>query len=288
MEQFVPAGRSLPVCRRLCYAVGHFLNDLCGAMWFAYLLVYLHSVIGFRSTDAGVMMLIGQIADGVFTLLVGYGSDRTVCVYGKRKAWHLFARLGSHSDLTPLPHPRARVQRERQAGAHCVQACLHRGGQHHGVHCGLAPLPVSAQCGPLHPRQPGPSGHPSVPDTGPHSTGYWNFVLPNIPCRHKRGHVGLRERDSADHTFPLAGCFAWSCVSVEALAEGAFLLPGDFPVHVHPTDSQLISDLHLRLPHRLTDVTKELHRDHTSGDVCQRLCLLSGHETSQQAHRNQY
>ncbi|XP_075944391.1 major facilitator superfamily domain-containing protein 12 isoform X3 [Anarhichas minor] len=93
MEQFVPAGRSLPVCRRLCYAVGHFLNDLCGAMWFAYLLVYLHSVIGFRSTDAGVMMLIGQIADGVFTLLVGYGSDRTVCVYGKRKAWHLFGTV---------------------------------------------------------------------------------------------------------------------------------------------------------------------------------------------------
>ncbi|XP_031715185.1 major facilitator superfamily domain-containing protein 12 [Anarrhichthys ocellatus] len=74
MEQFVPTGRSLrslSVCRRLCYA-----------MWFAYLLVYLHSVIGFHSTDAGVMMLIGQIADGVFTPLVGYGSDRTVCVYG--------------------------------------------------------------------------------------------------------------------------------------------------------------------------------------------------------------
>ncbi|XP_068563668.1 major facilitator superfamily domain containing 12b [Cebidichthys violaceus] len=93
METFVPAGRSLSVFRRLCYAVGHFLNDLCGAMWFAYLLVYLHSVLGFHSTNAGVMLLLGQIADGVFTPLVGYGSDRTVCVYGKRKTWHLFGTV---------------------------------------------------------------------------------------------------------------------------------------------------------------------------------------------------
>lgn len=33
--------------------------------------------------------------------------------------------------------------------------------------------------------------------------------------------------------------------------------------------------------------SSELHCHHTPGDVCQRLCLLSGHETSQQAHRNQ-
>ena len=32
--------------------------------------------------------------------------------------------------------------------------------------------------------------------------------------------------------------------------------PGGFPVHVHQTDSQHVSDLHLVLPHLLTDVTK--------------------------------
>lgn len=32
--------------------------------------------------------------------------------------------------------------------------------------------------------------------------------------------------------------------------------PGGFSVHVHQTNSQLVSDLHLRLPHQLTDVTK--------------------------------
>ncbi|XP_063747164.1 major facilitator superfamily domain containing 12b isoform X3 [Eleginops maclovinus] len=89
MEQFVPASRSLSVCRRVCFAAGHFLSDLCSSMWFTYLLVYLHSVLGFRSTYAGVLLLIGQIADGVSTPLVGYQSDKTSCIYGKRKTWHL-------------------------------------------------------------------------------------------------------------------------------------------------------------------------------------------------------
>ncbi|XP_076580639.1 major facilitator superfamily domain-containing protein 12 [Chaetodon auriga] len=93
MEQFVPADRSLSVCRRLCYAAGHFLNDLCASMWFTYLLVYLHSVLSFQSTYAGVMLLIGQIADGVCTPLVGYESDRTTGICGKRKTWHLLGTV---------------------------------------------------------------------------------------------------------------------------------------------------------------------------------------------------
>ncbi|XP_032382107.1 major facilitator superfamily domain-containing protein 12 [Etheostoma spectabile] len=92
MEHFVPADRSLSVCRRLCYAAGHFLNDLCASMWFTYLLVYLHSVLGFRSTYAGVLLLIGQIADGVCTPLVGYEPDRIACFDGKKKSWHLLGK----------------------------------------------------------------------------------------------------------------------------------------------------------------------------------------------------
>ncbi|XP_035510009.1 major facilitator superfamily domain-containing protein 12 [Morone saxatilis] len=97
MEQFVPAGRSLPVYRRICYAAGHFLNDLCASMWFTYLLVYLHSVLGFQSTYAGALLLIGQIADGVCTPLIGYESDR---LPGKRKNWHL---LGTVCVLVSFP-----------------------------------------------------------------------------------------------------------------------------------------------------------------------------------------
>ncbi|XP_056149233.1 major facilitator superfamily domain-containing protein 12-like [Lampris incognitus] len=84
-------GRSLSVLSRLSYAVGHFLNDLCASMWFTYLLVFYHSVLGFENTYAGVLLLVGQIADGICTPVIGYESDRTPGCgnYGKRKTWHL-------------------------------------------------------------------------------------------------------------------------------------------------------------------------------------------------------
>ncbi|XP_032388174.1 major facilitator superfamily domain-containing protein 12 [Etheostoma spectabile] len=86
---------SLPVLKKLSYAVGHFLNDLCASMWFTYLLVFYHSVLGFHNTNAGVLLLVGQIADGICTPLIGYESDRTPGCgnYGKRKTWHLVGTL---------------------------------------------------------------------------------------------------------------------------------------------------------------------------------------------------
>uniref|UniRef100_A0A8D0B1W9 Major facilitator superfamily domain containing 12a n=1 Tax=Sander lucioperca TaxID=283035 RepID=A0A8D0B1W9_SANLU len=86
---------SLPVLKKLSYAVGHFLNDLCASMWFTYLLVFYHSVLGFQNTNAGVLLLVGQIADGICTPLIGYESDRTPGCgnYGKRKTWHLVGTL---------------------------------------------------------------------------------------------------------------------------------------------------------------------------------------------------
>uniref|UniRef100_A0A8C3A8V5 Major facilitator superfamily domain-containing protein 12 n=1 Tax=Cyclopterus lumpus TaxID=8103 RepID=A0A8C3A8V5_CYCLU len=81
--------------KKLSYAVGHFLNDLCASMWFTYLLVFYHSVLGFKNTYAGVLLLVGQIADGICTPLIGYESDRTPGCgnYGKRKTWHLVGTL---------------------------------------------------------------------------------------------------------------------------------------------------------------------------------------------------
>ncbi|KAL4608216.1 major facilitator superfamily domain-containing protein 12 [Arapaima gigas] len=94
--------RSLTLPRRLCYAVGHFLNDLCASMWFTYLLVYYHSVLGFPNAYAGVLLLAGQVADGACTPLIGYESDRAAGCgrYGKRKSWHL---TGTVSVLLSFP-----------------------------------------------------------------------------------------------------------------------------------------------------------------------------------------
>uniref|UniRef100_A0A674PIF3 Major facilitator superfamily domain containing 12a n=1 Tax=Takifugu rubripes TaxID=31033 RepID=A0A674PIF3_TAKRU len=87
--------RSLPVFRRLSYAVGHFFNDLCASMWFTYLLVFYHSVLGLQNANAGVLLLVGQVADALCTPLIGYESDRTAGCgnYGKRKTWHLVGTL---------------------------------------------------------------------------------------------------------------------------------------------------------------------------------------------------
>ncbi|CAH1778048.1 unnamed protein product [Owenia fusiformis] len=64
-------------------------------MWFSYLLVYLHFVIGFNNVLAGNLMLIGQVSDAVFTPFIGFESDRTngFCGYGKRKSWHLLGTI---------------------------------------------------------------------------------------------------------------------------------------------------------------------------------------------------
>ncbi|XP_054837835.1 major facilitator superfamily domain-containing protein 12 isoform X2 [Eublepharis macularius] len=87
---------------RLSYAVGHFLNDLCASMWFTYLLVYFHSVLGYSSRHAGALLLAGQVADGICTPLVGYEADQAGGCgrYGRRKSWHL---VGTISVLLSFP-----------------------------------------------------------------------------------------------------------------------------------------------------------------------------------------
>ncbi|CAN8004911.1 unnamed protein product, partial [Ixodes hexagonus] len=87
----------LPNRARLAYSVGHVLNDLCASMWFTYLLVYLTFVREFRSTLAGALLLVGQVADALATPFVGIESDRDddfwLCHYGRRKTWHLVGTL---------------------------------------------------------------------------------------------------------------------------------------------------------------------------------------------------
>lgn len=100
--------RPLSLAARLSYAVGHFLNDLCASMWFTYLLLYLHSVRAYSSRGAGVLLLLGQVADGLCTPLVGYEADRAAgcCAgYGPRKAWHLVGKSWPsrpHSSACPV------------------------------------------------------------------------------------------------------------------------------------------------------------------------------------------
>ncbi|KAG0429246.1 hypothetical protein HPB47_023833 [Ixodes persulcatus] len=97
VNDVVPRTHVLPLRARLAYSVGHVLNDLCASMWFTYLLVYLTFVRQFRSTLAGALLLVGQVADALATPFVGIESDRDddfwLCRYGRRKTWHLVGTL---------------------------------------------------------------------------------------------------------------------------------------------------------------------------------------------------
>uniref|UniRef100_A0A0E0K996 Major facilitator superfamily (MFS) profile domain-containing protein n=1 Tax=Oryza punctata TaxID=4537 RepID=A0A0E0K996_ORYPU len=80
VEAQMPLGR-WPI---LSYGVGHMLNDITSACWFTYLLLFLQE-IGLAPRDAAIVMLSGQFADGLMTILAGEMIDR----FGHFKLWHI-------------------------------------------------------------------------------------------------------------------------------------------------------------------------------------------------------
>ncbi|KAE8749688.1 hypothetical protein FOCC_FOCC003675 [Frankliniella occidentalis] len=89
--------RKLTRIQRFCYSLGHVQNDVCASMWFTYLLIYFNKVLGWPEPVTGVIMLIGQVADGLSTPFVGVQADLKdnfwMCRYGRRKTWHLVGTL---------------------------------------------------------------------------------------------------------------------------------------------------------------------------------------------------
>ncbi|CAD6204971.1 GSCOCG00003077001-RA-CDS, partial [Cotesia congregata] len=92
--------------QKWAYGVGHVLNDVCASMWFTYLIVFFHFVLGFNPILSGVVLLIGQIADAVSTPFIGLQSDKNddfwLCRYGRRKTWHLI--VGTNNLLLIFYH----------------------------------------------------------------------------------------------------------------------------------------------------------------------------------------
>ncbi|XP_066252161.1 uncharacterized protein [Euwallacea similis] len=79
------------------YSLGHILNDVCAALWFSYLLVFFHYVLSFDNGQAGILLLVGQVADAIATPFVGYNSDKSrdwwIYRFGKRKVWYLMGTI---------------------------------------------------------------------------------------------------------------------------------------------------------------------------------------------------
>ena len=83
----------LPCPRRYAYGVGHVMNDLAASMWFTYFIVFYHYVLQISNAYAGLLVLIGQVADALTTPVVGYFCDHTNNGYGGRKTFHLIGTV---------------------------------------------------------------------------------------------------------------------------------------------------------------------------------------------------
>ncbi|XP_022902495.1 major facilitator superfamily domain-containing protein 12-like [Onthophagus taurus] len=96
-NEYTEIYRRLPFKLQVAYGIGHVLNDVCASMWFTYLLVFFNLVLKFTSAQAGLILLVGQVADAIATPFVGYHSDQPdnfwFCCCGRRKAWHFFGTI---------------------------------------------------------------------------------------------------------------------------------------------------------------------------------------------------
>ena len=61
---------------KLGYGLGHIFNDMAGTMWFSYFLLFFHNVLQLNNTKAGLIIMVGQIVDGISSILVGVLSDK--------------------------------------------------------------------------------------------------------------------------------------------------------------------------------------------------------------------
>ena len=61
---------------KYAFALGHVLNDMCACIGVTYELVFFHKVLLLSNMYSGLLVLIGQIADGFSTMFVGIFSDK--------------------------------------------------------------------------------------------------------------------------------------------------------------------------------------------------------------------
>lgn len=76
---------------KIGFGLGHVFNDLCAAVWFSYLLLFLKGAMSIPGTGAGAMMMLGQVGDAVATPIVGILVDK----YGTKQKWHISGKINS-------------------------------------------------------------------------------------------------------------------------------------------------------------------------------------------------
>ena len=67
-------------------------------MWFSFLLIFLVHVLNFGNTEAGVLILAGQIADGLMTPVAGLISDWAQPRFGRKPVLLVGVREGGRDE----------------------------------------------------------------------------------------------------------------------------------------------------------------------------------------------
>ena len=90
--------KGLNIKQRLSCGVGHVFNDLFRHLYMSFEIVFLMQVVELPAFQAGMILLITQIVEAFFSLLIGYLCDRVDIPLiskrmGRRKSWHLAGTL---------------------------------------------------------------------------------------------------------------------------------------------------------------------------------------------------
>ena len=90
--------KGLNIKQRLSCGVGHVFNDLFRHLYMSFEIVFLMQVVELPAFQAGMILLITQVVEAFFSLLIGYLCDRVDIPLiskrmGRRKSWHLAGTL---------------------------------------------------------------------------------------------------------------------------------------------------------------------------------------------------
>lgn len=80
---------TIPAWSKFGFGLGHVFNDLCAGVWFSYLLLFMKGALRMPGTEAGSMMMLGQVGDALATPVVGMLVDK----YGTKQKWHIFGKF---------------------------------------------------------------------------------------------------------------------------------------------------------------------------------------------------
>lgn len=69
--------RKVKLTTKLAFGTGHVLNDMSFSMWMTYVLLYFTNVVGLSGEYAGLILLAGQVTDGIGVIMVGALLDKS-------------------------------------------------------------------------------------------------------------------------------------------------------------------------------------------------------------------